>query len=119
MVGLSGISDYWGSTVLVRRMPDQFELNCQATEMHRQDGRRFGNARTFLLVAHFEYAVSLFARVFSYCPTTDSETTPLGRFYTGKGCRAMSRMSAFPEFFVGSRSVKCKRRPFILHFLPI
>ncbi|GBN82359.1 hypothetical protein AVEN_248716-1 [Araneus ventricosus] len=44
----------------------------------------------------------------------DSETTTFERFYTGKGCRAMSRMSAFPEF-----SVKCKYYPSILHFPPI
>ncbi|GBM09127.1 hypothetical protein AVEN_5303-1 [Araneus ventricosus] len=36
----------------------------------------------------------------------DSETTTFGRFYTGKGCQAMSHMSAFPEFLVRSRSVK-------------
>ncbi|GBM70534.1 hypothetical protein AVEN_35712-1 [Araneus ventricosus] len=53
----------------------------------------------------------------TYCSATDSETTTFGRFYTGKGCRAMSHMSAFPEFFVRSRSVKCKHHPSILHFL--
>ncbi|GBM54044.1 Protein muscleblind [Araneus ventricosus] len=35
-----------------------------------------------------------------YCSATDSETKTFGRFYTGKGCQAMSHMSAFPEFFV-------------------
>ncbi|GBN97433.1 hypothetical protein AVEN_113801-1, partial [Araneus ventricosus] len=44
-----------------------------------------------------------------YCSATDPETTTFGRFYTGKGyqgIKAMSRMSAFPEFFVRTRSVK-------------
>ncbi|GBN29501.1 hypothetical protein AVEN_139054-1 [Araneus ventricosus] len=50
-----------------------------------------------------------------YCSATDSETTTFGLFYTGKGCQAMSHMSAFPEFFVRSRSVKCKHHPSILH----
>ncbi|GBL94426.1 hypothetical protein AVEN_7391-1 [Araneus ventricosus] len=49
----------------------------------------------------------------TYCSATDSETTTFGRFYTGKGCQAMS---AFPEFFVRSCSVKYKHHPSILHF---
>ncbi|GBM83071.1 hypothetical protein AVEN_38061-1 [Araneus ventricosus] len=39
--------------------------------------------------------------------------------FLDKGCQAMSHMSAFPGFFVRSRSVKCKHHPSILHFLPI
>ncbi|GBO00588.1 hypothetical protein AVEN_233556-1 [Araneus ventricosus] len=54
----------------------------------------------------------------TYYSATDSETTTFGRFYTGKGCQAMSYMRAFPEFFVRSRSVKCKHNPSILHFPP-
>ncbi|GBN03115.1 hypothetical protein AVEN_76368-1 [Araneus ventricosus] len=50
---------------------------------------------------------------------TDSEISTFGRFYTRKGCRAMSYIIAFPEFFVRSRSVKCKHHPPILHFPPI
>ncbi|GBO45220.1 hypothetical protein AVEN_36406-1 [Araneus ventricosus] len=49
----------------------------------------------------------------------DSRNTTSGRFTTGKGCQAMSHMSAFPEFFVRSRSVKCKHHPSLLHFPPI
>ncbi|GBM89116.1 hypothetical protein AVEN_190943-1 [Araneus ventricosus] len=54
-----------------------------------------------------------------YSSATDSETTNFGRFYTGKGCQAMSDMSAFPEIFVRTRSVKCKHHPSILRFTPI
>ncbi|GBN69576.1 hypothetical protein AVEN_167869-1 [Araneus ventricosus] len=54
-----------------------------------------------------------------YCSATDSETTTFGRFYTGKGCQAISQMSAFPEFTLRSRSVNCKHYPSILHFPPI
>ncbi|GBL90132.1 hypothetical protein AVEN_135476-1 [Araneus ventricosus] len=54
-----------------------------------------------------------------YCSATDCETTTFGRFHAGKECRAMSHMSALPEFFVRSRSVKCKHHPSILHFPPI
>ncbi|GBM48310.1 hypothetical protein AVEN_266260-1 [Araneus ventricosus] len=53
------------------------------------------------------------------CSATDFEITTFGRFYTGKGCQAMSHVSVFPEFFVRSRSVKCKHHPSILHFPPI
>ncbi|GBN48127.1 hypothetical protein AVEN_236539-2 [Araneus ventricosus] len=35
-----------------------------------------------------------------YSSATDSETTTFGRFYTGKGCQAMSHMGAFSEFCV-------------------
>ncbi|GBL84647.1 hypothetical protein AVEN_191106-1 [Araneus ventricosus] len=54
-----------------------------------------------------------------YCSATDSETTTFGRFYTGKGCQAMSHINTFPEFFVRSRLVKFKHHPSILHFPPV
>ncbi|GBN06472.1 hypothetical protein AVEN_177230-1 [Araneus ventricosus] len=55
----------------------------------------------------------------TYCSATDHETTTFVRFYTGKGCQAVSHMIAFPEFFVRSRSLKCKHHLPILHFPPI
>ncbi|GBM59006.1 hypothetical protein AVEN_241395-1 [Araneus ventricosus] len=39
-----------------------------------------------------------------YSSATNSETTTFGRLYTGKGYQAMNHMSAYPEFFVRSRS---------------
>ncbi|GBM25548.1 hypothetical protein AVEN_272544-1 [Araneus ventricosus] len=57
--------------------------------------------------------------MFKYCSAADSETATFGRFYTRKGCQAMSHVRAFPEFFVRSRSLKWKHQPSILHFPPI
>ncbi|GBM74837.1 hypothetical protein AVEN_179936-1 [Araneus ventricosus] len=44
--------------------------------------------------------IPIFGSTYSYRSAIDSETSTFGRFYTGKGCQAMSHMSPFPEFFV-------------------
>ncbi|GBM66616.1 hypothetical protein AVEN_109024-1 [Araneus ventricosus] len=87
-------------------------LKCSETSLQRPlfVPRKIGRSELRPLSRGFVFAST------KYYSATDSETTNFGRFYTGKGCQAMSHMSAFPEFFVRSRSVKCKHNPSILHF---